>query len=66
MEDTDYGGIRASLEAEFDTMRVPLKLDISTGNVITPREIAFPFKLMFEERTISIWHITSKQFLLKS
>ena len=55
MEDTDYGGIRASLEAEFDTMRVPLKLDISTGDVITPREIAFPLKLMFEERTISIW-----------
>lgn len=55
MEDTDYGGIRASLEAEFDTMRVPLKLDISTGDVITPREIAFPLKLMFEDRTISIW-----------
>ena len=36
-------------------MRTPLKVDISTGDVITPQEVAYKFRLMFEERTISIW-----------
>ena len=38
----------------METMRTPLKVDISTGDVITPREVSYTFKLMFEERTISI------------
>jgi predicted nucleotidyltransferase component of viral defense system len=55
LEEAEYGGIRATLEAKIDTMRTPLKVDISTGDVITPQEVAYQFKLMFEERTISIW-----------
>jgi len=55
LEEAEYGGIRAALEAKIDTMRTPLKVDISTGDVITPQEVAYQFKLMFEERTISIW-----------
>lgn len=39
MDETDYGGIRASMTATIDTMKTPLKLDISTGDRITPREI---------------------------
>ena len=42
------------LEANLETMRTPLKLDISTGDAITPREVSYQFKLMFEDRTISI------------
>ena len=55
LEEVEYGGIRASLEAQIDTMRTPLKFDISTGDVITPKEVSYQFKLMFEKRTISIW-----------
>lgn len=54
MDEAEYPGIRAMLEAELDTMRTPLKLDISTGDAITPREVSYQFKLMFEERTINI------------
>lgn len=54
MDEAEYGGIRASLEAMLDTMRIPLKIDVSTGDVITPREMEFPYKLMFENRSISI------------
>lgn len=32
----------------------PLKVDISTGDVITPHEIEYSYKLMFEDRTIPI------------
>jgi len=54
MEEADYGGIRISLDAQVDNMQTPLKIDISTGDVITPRETAYHFKLMFEERSIPI------------
>ena len=33
----------------------PLKIDISTGDAITPREIRYSFKLMLEDRSIDIW-----------
>ncbi len=55
MAEAEYPGVRAMLEAQLDTMRTPLKIDISTGDVITPGEIQFEYKLMFEERTISIY-----------
>ena len=55
MEDAEYGGIRAALDAQMDSMRTPLKIDISVGDVITPRETAHPYKLMFENRTIFVW-----------
>lgn len=55
MDEAEYPGIRVMMEATLDTMKTPLKLDISTGDVITPREISYQFKLMFEERTISVW-----------
>lgn len=55
MDEAEYPGVRAMLEAKLDTMRTPLKIDISTGDVITPGEIEFKYKLMFEDRSISIY-----------
>ena len=54
MEETEYSGVRLSLEAQLDNSVTPLKLDISTGDVITPREIRYPYKLMFEDRSIPL------------
>ena len=54
MDDAEYNGVRASLEATIDAMRTPLKIDISTGDTITPGEIDYKFKLMFEDRSIVI------------
>ena len=45
---------RISLEAIFDKIVVPIKVDLSTGDVITPKEIDFNFNLMFEDRKIDI------------
>lgn len=39
MDEAEYPGVRISMETEFDGVRTPLKIDISTGDVITPREI---------------------------
>jgi hypothetical protein len=54
MDDAEYPGIRVSLNTTLETMRTPLKIDFSTGDIITPREVPYSFKLLFEERTISI------------
>ena len=55
MEEAEYPGVRVSMEATFDGVRTPLKIDISTGDVITPREVRYSFKLMLEERSIEVW-----------
>lgn len=54
MEDSEYGGVRIPLVARLGKSRIPLKIDISTGDAITPSEVDYEFGLMFEERTISI------------
>ena len=55
MDEAEYPGLRVSLEALLDNMRTPLKIDISTGDVITPHEIVYEYPLMFEKRTIPIF-----------
>ena len=54
MEEMEYSGVRISIEALMDNSVTPLKLDISTGDAITPREIRYPYKLMFEDRIIPL------------
>lgn len=55
MDEADYPGVRVSMETEFDGVRTPLKIDVSTGDVITPKEIQYRFKLMLEDRSIEVW-----------
>ena len=54
MDEAEYPGVRASLEATLENMRTPLKIDFSTGDAVTPKEISYDYKLMFENRSISI------------
>jgi len=53
-QEDEYGGYRVSLDAKFDKLVVPMKLDITTGDVIVPKEVNYTFCLMFEERNIEI------------
>lgn len=54
MDEHEYPGIRVKLECRLQNTRIPLKIDISTGDVITPKEINYTYKLMFEDRSIHI------------
>ena len=54
MDEAEYPGVRVSMETMFDGVRTPFKIDISTGDAITPREVLYRFHLMFEERAIEI------------
>ena len=50
----DYFGFRVSLIAKIGTMKIPLKIDITTGDKIIPSEISYEYPLMFENRSIKI------------
>lgn len=54
MSDFEYSGVRVQVEAKLDRLRQPLKIDISTNDVITPSAINYQYSLMFEERTIEL------------
>lgn len=53
--EADYSGYRVSIESKFDTARVPLKIDITAGDKITPKEELHQYKLFLENRTIEIY-----------
>ncbi len=53
-EEADYPGYRVSLEATLDKTRQRMHLDLTSGDSVTPREIEYGFRLLFEDRTISI------------
>ena len=55
MDEAEYPGVRISMKASFDGAFIPLKIDISTGDAITPRAIRYSFKLMFEDRKIEVF-----------
>ena len=62
-EEDEYGGYRVSLTGNYSPMAVPLKIDITTGDKITPREMVYSFNLMFEERSISVLAYTIETIL---
>ena len=54
MDEHDYSGFRFALQGSFDGIRQAIKIDLSTGDVITPRAISYDYHLMFEERSIRL------------
>ena len=50
-----YGGYRISLTANFLPMKVPLKLDITTGDKITPKAVEYKYPMMFNDGTLEIF-----------
>ena len=55
MEGHEYGGIRFMMECMIDKLKQIIKIDISTGDEITPRAIAYSLPLIIEDRTINLW-----------
>ena len=55
MDDMEYPGIRIHMDAKLENLIVPIKIDISTGDIITPKEIKYEYPLLLEERSIQLW-----------
>lgn len=54
-EDDEYGGYRVALIARFESINTPLKIDITTGDIITPDAIRYAFQSNFEDKKIEVW-----------
>lgn len=55
MDEMEYPGIRITMNAIMEKLVTPMKIDISTGDIITPRAIEYQYKLLLDNRTISLW-----------
>ena len=53
-EDDDYGGLRAHVRSHFGRMDTPMKIDLTTGDAITPGAIEYPFPMMFDEGSLRV------------
>jgi len=53
-DDAEYPGIRASINAVLDKTRQTVKVDITTGDRITPHAVEYSLKFMLEDRSITI------------
>lgn len=55
MDEMEYPGIRISMNAVMGKLITPMKIDISTGDVITPCAVEYRYRLLLDDRTISLW-----------
>lgn len=53
-EEELYSGFNINLKTEFDGLRTNLMIDITTGDVITYKEVQFEYKTLFDSETINI------------
>ena len=53
-ETEDYPGYRMKLLAKFEQIHEIISIDVTTGDIITPREVNFNFKKMFNEDKIEL------------
>jgi len=54
-EDQEYAGLRISLEARFETLRIPLKIDLTTGDILTPSGMICEYPMIGEDRTLHLY-----------
>ena len=55
MDEMEYPGIRFTMNAMMGKLVTPMKIDISTGDVITPGAVEYQYRLLLDNRSISLW-----------
>ena len=55
MEEHDYSGVRFTVAVTLEKLRDTIKIDISTGDEITPSAIEFSYPMMFDDEKLYIW-----------
>ena len=55
MEGHEYEGLRFMIECLMDRLKQTIKIDISTGDEITPGAIEYKLPLIIEDRSIDLW-----------
>ena len=62
-EDDEYENFRASIQAVYGKMKIPMKIDITTGDKITPKEIQFSYPFLFDDRQVMVKAYTQETIL---
>lgn len=53
--DDEYGGYRVAIIARYESIRTPLKIDVTTGDVITPGAVQYVFCSNFKDKKLDVW-----------
>lgn len=56
--DDVYGGYRINVYGEFKKLKTHFFIDVTTGDIITPREIKYKYNSIFEDKKINIMAYT--------
>ena len=62
-EDDAYNNFRVHLRAKFGKIDSPMKIDVTTGDVITPAAVQYDFPMLFEEKTVPVTAYTIETVL---
>ena len=62
-EEDAYNNFRIHLLAKYGKIDSPMKIDITTGDVITPVAIQYDFPMLFEDRTVPVMAYTLETVL---
>ncbi len=62
-EDDEYENFRAAIQGIYGKMKIPLKIDITTGDEITPKEIRFSYPFLFDDRRVMVKAYTQETIL---
>lgn len=54
----EYGGFRVNVKGTFDKIRNNFLIEITTGDIITPRETKYKYNSIFEDKKINIMAYT--------
>lgn len=53
-EDDAYNNFRVHLRAKYGKIDSPMKIDVTTGDVITPAAIQYDFPMLFEDKSVPV------------
>lgn len=62
-EDDAYNNFRIHLRAKYGKIDSPMKIDITTGDVITPAAVQYDFPMLFEDKSVSVMAYTLETIL---
>ena len=54
-EEDEYGGYRVAIVARYESINTPLKIDMTTGDVITPRAVRYEYHSILSNKRIKVW-----------
>jgi predicted nucleotidyltransferase component of viral defense system len=62
-EDDAYNNFRVHLKAVYGKIHAPMKIDITTGDEITPSAVTYEYQFLFEDKSVPVMAYTLETIL---